>query len=110
MMIDFRLIACAATALTFAACATTSPSPATSAAQAQAESNTTVVSSEEAGWEVQMAEAGDDDKICKKQPIAGSNFRRKVCATKEQWEAANKDGREAAETIQRRNRGFEPTR
>lgn len=74
-----------------------------------AASATQIVPAGEAAWDVQTADAGEDDMICKRQPVAGSNFRRKICATQEQWDQAAEDGKGAAENIQRRNRGFEPS-
>ncbi|GLQ19565.1 hypothetical protein ACFFUB_14165 [Algimonas porphyrae] len=49
-----------------------------------------------------------DGVICKYRDVTGSNFRRKMCGTAEEWAAIEEEARKAVEKVQRRNRGFEP--
>ena len=56
------------------------------------------------------AELDPNETICRREAVAGSNFKRRVCATRAQWEATARASRDATETIQRRNRGAEPSR
>jgi len=51
----------------------------------------------------------EDGLVCKFRDVTGSNFRRKVCATPEQWAEAEAAARDATNRIQRQNRGFEPS-
>ncbi|GLQ19566.1 hypothetical protein ACFFUB_14170 [Algimonas porphyrae] len=50
-----------------------------------------------------------DGVICKYRDVTGSNFRRKMCGTAEEWAAIEEEAKKATDRIQRRNRGFEPS-
>ena len=43
-------------------------------------------------------------KICKKTRITGSSFTKKVCATKEEWEASAQASKESLDRLDRKNR------
>lgn len=72
---------------------------------------TTVSSSEDAPRNAQSAaaEVNENGEICRFRDVTGSNFRRKVCGTPEEWAAIERASREATKRIQDNNRGFEPT-
>ena len=46
--------------------------------------------------------SADGKMICKRQAVVGSNFKRKICATAEQWEASAEESRRTTGDIQRR--------
>jgi len=47
------------------------------------------------------ATSDDGEIICKREPVVGSKFNRKVCATKDQWAARRNEDRKTTERIQR---------
>ena len=84
---------CVGVMLTIGACATV---PKAEQAAAVPENATVAESTKQASTD------NDSGKlICKRQTTAGSNFKRKVCATAEQWKAAAESGRRTTADIQR---------
>ena len=47
------------------------------------------------------AKSVDGKMICKRTSVVGSNFKRKVCATAEEWDARSAADRKTTATIQR---------
>ncbi len=84
-----------------AGCATTTSDPSNSTAQAQdAEANKQNVADKN-------KDAADNDaekKICKRIESTGSNFARKKCQTRAEWEAESKAARDALDRLDRKNR------
>lgn len=55
------------------------------------------------------AKVEDDNKvICRREAVVGSRFKKKVCATKAQWEEMYARNRETAQDMQRRGKGVDP--
>jgi len=44
----------------------------------------------------------EDKEVCKRQPVLGSRFNRKVCMKQSQWDALEEDGRRTTGDIQRK--------
>ncbi len=61
-----------------------------------------IVSGETAAERRAAKEADAKKVVCKREKVPGSNFRKKVCATKAQWARAREDSRNATQTMQRR--------
>ena len=96
---------CATTAFVLSACVTTETATTTSAAEAEP-----MVKNEAAQMAETEADYDPNKKVCKRQSIPGSNFKKKVCMTLQQWKDMQQDSRDATNRIQDRNRGFEPQR
>lgn len=47
--------------------------------------------------------SADGDMICKRQEIAGSRFKRKICMTADEWEDLTEKNRKAAQNLNRRS-------
>jgi len=85
---------CMGAMLTLGACATV---PKAEQAAAAPEKATVTESTKQAS-----ADKDSGRLICKRQAIAGSNFKRKVCATAQQWKVSAEEGRRTTADIQRR--------
>lgn len=85
-------------AVTLAACATApqTKTPETTMAEATPPAAEAVATTE------QQADASET--ICKRQTVVGSNFKKKICATRAEWDLAEKNAREATSAIQRGSR------
>ena len=57
----------------------------------------------------EKAEAKDDDDklICRREATVGSKFKKKICATKAEWETLRKESAEETRKMQRQ-KGLEP--
>ncbi|MFL0355583.1 hypothetical protein ACI5KX_03805 [Erythrobacter sp. GH1-10] len=54
-------------------------------------------------------EVDDDDKIiCRRTAVIGSKFKKRICATKEEWETLANQSRDATMRAQRRGQGLDP--
>ncbi len=54
-------------------------------------------------------EVDEDDKIiCRKTAVIGSRFKKRVCATKHEWETLRKRSRDNADEMQRKGKGLSP--
>lgn len=103
-------------ALLLSACASTvtepAPAPAAAPAAATSANETGAQTAETQVIKPQTYSSTVEDGdgiICKYRNVTGSNFRRKMCGTEEEWAAIEDESRKATERIQRRNRGFEPS-
>ncbi|MEM1052198.1 MAG: hypothetical protein AAGI28_08895 [Pseudomonadota bacterium] len=48
----------------------------------------------------------DDDKvICRRTAVTGSRFKKRICATRKEWESLRVRSRDAAQEMQNRGRG-----
>lgn len=83
-----------AVGLVLSACANTPESTPPPAAQSEALAETYYRTQSEA-----EAKVDDDDLVCRTEPVLGSRFPKKTCATKSQWEAS----RNSAQDEVRRN-------
>ena len=54
--------------------------------------------------ESSKSEASEDKMICKRTKVPGTNFRKKICGTAEDWDVMQERSRKATEGIQRRAR------
>ncbi len=84
---------CMGAMLSLGACAT---APKAEQAASMLEKATVAESAKQAS-----AESDSGNLICKRQTIVGSKFKRKVCATAEQWKASAEASRRTASGIQR---------
>lgn len=111
----------AASALLFSACATTASTDEVNVAANEMVSETPQTSQTADGKAMPEEKVikpetfsstvvDGDGLICKYRAVTGSNFRRKVCGTAQDWAEAEGQARTATEKIQNRNRGFEPVR
>lgn len=50
------------------------------------------------------AEGAQEEKICKNMSVMGSNFPKKVCSTKAEWDQFDEQQRAAADEIDRQRR------
>jgi len=54
-------------------------------------------------------EAGEDEKmICRRTAVIGSKFKKRICATKKEWETLREQNVENAREMQRRGKGLDP--
>jgi len=82
------------------ACATTAtPSPEKAAAMKSANEVAQNLSQTRS-----TATSEDGEMICKRTALAGSRFKRKICATKDEWASRAMLDKRAVESIQRRPR------
>ena len=49
-----------------------------------------------------VARSKDGNIVCKRQTIIGSNFKRKICATADEWDEISTNSREVTEEMRRR--------
>lgn len=94
---SLKLTLCAGAMLLLAACATST----TPTAEKVAEAETMKAVSEELSQTNKVAKSEDGNVICKREAVVGSNFKRKVCATAEQWKAMEESSRATTADIQR---------
>ncbi len=90
---------CMGAMLSLGACATVPNAEQAAATSEKAPEKVTVAESTKQA----TTETDSEKLICKRQATAGSNFKRKVCATAEQWKAAAEDGRRTTGDIQRKH-------
>jgi len=63
-----------------------------------------VVSSKSVSTESAKPEAEEDRMICKRTKVPGTNFRKKICGTAEEWGVMTDRSKKALEGIQRTGR------
>ena len=51
------------------------------------------------------SQAAEDKMVCKRTPVTGSRFKKKVCMTQEQWDSMRDDAKSATGEFQRKNTG-----
>lgn len=92
-----------------AAPSTVEPDAVTQADEAQAK--TPQEGSGASGSPLRTAEQIEDDKkiVCRRVAIVGSRFKKRVCASKEEWRTRRDSSVQETATLQRRARGFEPS-
>lgn len=83
--------------LLLSACSTTS----TPSAEKVAEAKTAKEVSENLTQTRTTAKSADGKMVCKRTTVVGSNFKRKVCATQEEWDARAEADRKTTDGIQR---------
>ncbi|MEL6687811.1 MAG: hypothetical protein AAFP97_09325 [Pseudomonadota bacterium] len=96
----------AALCLTFSAltaCATTS-APTSSTTATVAEATTETMGATEKAVETAQNDLDPNRQVCKRTKVVGSNFKKKICRTANEWEALEQQSREATERIQRGSR------
>lgn len=50
----------------------------------------------------------EDRLICRRTAIIGSKFKKRICATAEEWETLSRRGQDTTKEFQRRGKGNEP--
>lgn len=55
--------------------------------------------------DVQTAAAGDGELICRKTRVTGSRFKKRICATQEQWDQYAQKAQREAKRMQDRGKG-----
>jgi len=93
---SLKMMLCAGAVFVLTACAATPESTPTNTAQAATEKPVVVAPTVEVAPvttpETTAKTASSDAKqICKRQSVVGTNFKKKVCATAEQWQASEDD-------------------
>ncbi|MGB3455647.1 MAG: hypothetical protein WBA35_04755 [Litorimonas sp.] len=48
---------------------------------------------------VQVAEADKGEMVCRREKVTGSNFKRKICYTAEQWEAMREEAKRSMDRL-----------
>ena len=49
-----------------------------------------------------VTKSADGEMVCKRQAVVGSNFKRKICMTQDQWEQMQAESQKTTGDIQRR--------
>ena len=80
----FKLLTIIYSSIFFTACASVQPTPAI-------DSN-----------KISIAAGDDAEKICKRYAVSGSNFKKKVCMTAEEWEENRENAKRGTSDFQRR--------
>ena len=55
--------------------------------------------------DIQTVAAGDDELICRKTKVTGSKFKKRICATQEQWDRYSQKAQREAKRMQDRGKG-----
>ena len=88
--------------LGLAGCATSTPAQ---KAAAQAEAQTKAEIQKEVADQLSStntsSKSADGEMICKRQSVVGSNFKRKICATADEWAQSERASRDTVADIQR---------
>ncbi|MEO1731259.1 MAG: hypothetical protein AAFR64_11035 [Pseudomonadota bacterium] len=50
----------------------------------------------------------DDEIICRRESVIGSKFKKRICATRKEWETLAQRSRDTTQEFQNRGVGFEP--
>lgn len=50
----------------------------------------------------------EDRLICRRTAIIGSKFKKRICATADEWETLSRQGQDTTKEFQRRGKGNEP--
>ncbi|MEM1196586.1 MAG: hypothetical protein AAGH57_10820 [Pseudomonadota bacterium] len=50
----------------------------------------------------------DDEIICRREAVVGSKFKKKICATRAEWQTLAERSRDTTQQFQRRGKGLEP--
>ena len=61
----------------------------------------TIASETLSSTKISEAQINKDDKICKGTKVAGSNFRKDMCATEEEWALMKAKAQNTTQTLQR---------
>lgn len=88
----------------FAAALAIQPQPATDT-RSDAE---TVVTDVAASAETAERTEDKDKLICRRTAIVGSKFKKRICATAEEWETLSQRGRDTTGELQKRGKGLSP--
>lgn len=77
-------------------------------AEAQPETEPATVETPAPAVEEEPEVDPDDEMICRKTSVIGSRFKKRICATREEWATLRKRSKENAGEMQRRGRGLDP--
>lgn len=50
----------------------------------------------------------DDEIICRREAVIGSKFKKRICATRKEWQTLAERSRDTTQELQNRGVGFEP--
>ncbi|MEP4052257.1 MAG: hypothetical protein ABJN22_08430 [Litorimonas sp.] len=99
---SLKLTLCAGAMLVLAACATTSTTQETVYEAPKNQKEAAMVAAEELSATKNVTKSADGEVVCKRQAVVGSNFKRKVCLTQDQWDAEAAASQKTTGDIQRR--------
>jgi len=100
---SFRVALCAGAMIALAACAATPKSTeAVKYAEPQNEKEAAILAANDLSASKTVSKSADGNVKCKFEPVVGSNFRRKICMTQDQWDKMAAESQKTTGDIQRR--------
>ena len=98
-----KLVLCAGAMVVLTACAATPKM--TEAVKYEAPANqkeVAILTANELSATKNVTKSADGEMVCKRQAVVGSNFKRKICMTQDQWEQMQAESQKTTGDIQRR--------
>ena len=108
---SFRVALCAGAMIALAACAATpkssemataKSSEAVVYAEPQNDKEAAILAANDLSATKNVTKSADGKIKCKRESVVGSNFKRKICMTQDQWDQMAAEGRKTTGDIQRR--------
>ena len=100
---SITLTACAGAMLALSACAATPKSTeAVTYAEPQNQKEEAILAANDLSATKNVSKSADGKMVCKRQSVVGSNFKRKICMTQNQWEQMQAESQKTTGDIQRR--------
>lgn len=100
---SLKLTLCAGAMVVLAACASTPTTQEAVAYEApKNEKEAAILAANDLSATNSVSKSADGKVVCKRQPVVGSNFKRKVCMTQAQWDQSAAESQKTTGDIQRR--------
>lgn len=98
-----KLSLCAGAMVVLAACASTADTKEAVTYEApKNQKEVAILTANELSATKNVTKSADGEMVCKRQAVVGSNFKRKICMTQDQWDQSAAESRATTDGIQRR--------